>query len=339
MSLIARVVLTIAFTFVGLYATSAESIRVVASELPPCVFADGELNGFSIELWEALADELDLDYELNLLSFDAKLEAIKTKSADVAIGCISVSADREREMDFTHAVITNGFSAASLIEASLIPNFSDESLKMLLLLMLFVIFFAHLMWWSEHGQSAISDRYFPGVFQSIWFSLVTMSTVGYGDIAPQRWLGRISAALLILTGVTAFGVIFGQFAADALGQRAAKPVQSVSDLRTYVIGTKEGTAAAIYLNGLGVETKEHVNLVDASEAMRTGTVDVIMHDTLAITHLVQRSEDLVTTGPLFSPHYIGIALQESSALRESINAALLKLQTDGRFEAIHNRWF
>lgn len=331
--------LPLAVVFATSCVLAAEPVRVVASELPPCVFADEELSGFSIELWEAIAEELELDYKLELVGFDEKLEAIKTASADVAIGCISVSADRELDMDFTHAVTTNGFSAASLIEASLIPNFSDESLKMLLLLLVFVIFFAHLMWWSEHGQTAISDRYIPGVFQSIWFSLVTMSTVGYGDIAPQRWLGRISAALLILTGVTAFGVIFGQFAADAIGQRAAKPVQSVGDLRTYVVGTKAGTAAALYLNELGVETMEHTDLVEAADAMREGSVDVVMHDTLAIAHLVQRSKDLVKTGPMFSPHYIGMALQASSPLRESLNATLLKLQSDGRYQAIHDRWF
>ncbi|MCY4093727.1 MAG: transporter substrate-binding domain-containing protein [Gammaproteobacteria bacterium] len=337
--MIARVVLAIAFTIASSHAITAETIRVVASELPPCVFAGEELSGFSVELWEALADELEFDYELNLLTFDEKLDAIRSRSADVAIGCISVSADRERDMDFTHAITTNGFTTASLIEASLIPNFSDESLKMLLLLLLFVIFFAHLMWWSEHGQSSISDRYFPGVFQSIWFSLVTMSTVGYGDIAPQRWLGRISAALLILTGVTAFGVIFGQFAADALGQRAAKPVAATSDLRTYVVGTKAHTATAEYLGELGVETIEYADLESAADAIRTGSVDVIMHDTLAINHLVQRSDDLVITGPTFSPHYLGIALQESSPLRESLNAALLKIQADGRYQTIHHRWF
>ncbi len=337
--LIIRLTLTLAFVLGSSFLLAAEPIRVVASELPPCVIASDELNGFSIELWEAMADELQLNYEVSLLGFDEKLEALKTGNADAAIGCISVSADREQDMDFTHAITTNGFSAASLIEASLIPNFSDESLKMLLLLLLFVVVFAHLMWWSEHGQSAISDRYFPGVFQSIWFSLVTMSTVGYGDIAPQRWLGRISAALLILTGVTAFGVIFSQFAADAIGQRAAKPVQSVSDLRTYSIGTKEGTAAELYLNALGVETKAHADLVEAAESMREGSVDVVMHDTLAITHLVHNTDDLVMTGPRFSPHYIGIALQESSPLRESLNATLLKLQADGRYQAIHDRWF
>ena len=334
-----RVFFALAFAVTSSCTIAEEQIRVVASELPPCVFANEELTGFSIELWRAIADELELDYELKLVSFDEKLNAIRNGSADVAIGCISISADREKEMDFTHSVAANGFLAASLVEVSLIPNFSDESLKMLLLLLLFVIFFAHLMWWSEHGQSSISDRYFPGVFQSIWFSLVTMSTVGYGDIAPQRWLGRISAALLILTGVTAFGVIFSQFAADAIGQRAAKPVQSVSDLRTYVIGTKEGTAAEIYLDKLGVEIKPHVDLLEAAQALRAGTVDIVMHDTLAITHLVHNSEDLVTTGPAFSPHFIGIALKDSSPLRESLNSALLKLQADGRYQSIHDRWF
>lgn len=337
--LAARVSLALALAITGWCAVAAEQLRVVASELPPCVFATDELSGFSIELWEVMSNELDLEYEITLLDFDAKLTAIKNGNADVAIGCISVSFDREQDMDFTHPITTNGFSAVSLIEASLIPNFSDESLKMLLLLLLFVVVFAHLMWWSEHGQSAISDRYFPGVFQSIWFSLVTMSTVGYGDIAPQRWLGRISAALLILTGVTAFGVIFGQFAADAIGQRAAKPVHTISDLRTYVVGTKADTAAATYLSALGVETEEYPDLVGAAEAMRAGAVDLVMHDTLATTHLVQRSDDLVTTGTTFSPHYIGIALQTSSPLRESINAALLKLQSDGRYQAIHDRWF
>ena len=321
------------------HASATEPLRVVASELPPCVFAAEKLHGFSIELWRATADELELSYDLELLGFDAKLAAVRDGTADVAIGCISVSAEREQMMDFTHTITTNGFSTASLREASLIPNFSNESLNMLVLLLLFVIFFAHLMWWSERGHQTINDRYLPGIFESVWFSLVTMSTVGYGDIAPQRWLGRISAALLILTGVTAFGVIFGQFAADAIGQRATNPVESVSDLRTYVVGTKSATAADAYLNTLGVETVAFDDLDVAADAMRNGSVDVIMHDALAITHMVHRHDDLVQTGPFFDPHYIAFALPTASPLRESLNSTILKLQADGRYQAIHDRWF
>ena len=314
-------------------------IRVVASELPPCVFATESPSGFSIDLWHALADELDLEYDMAMVSFEEKLDAIRTRSADVAIGCISIAANREGEMDFSHTVVANGFRAVSLEEQSIIPSFSDESLKMLLLLLAFVLFFAHLMWISERGQPEISAKYFPGVFQAVWFSLVTMSTVGYGDIAPHRWVGRISAVLLIVTGVTAFGVIFGQFAADAIGTRAENQVESVSDLRHYTTGTKVGTASADYLNSLGVELKTFEGLDDATDALRRGEVDIVMHDTLAVTYLVQRSDDLHITGPLFAPHYLGIALTESSELREPLNTALLKLQQDGRFQAIQEKWF
>lgn len=32
---------------------------------------------------------------------------------------------------------------------------------------------------------------------SLWWAVVTASTVGYGDISPQTWQGRVMAALLI----------------------------------------------------------------------------------------------------------------------------------------------
>jgi voltage-gated potassium channel len=32
---------------------------------------------------------------------------------------------------------------------------------------------------------------------AIWWALVTASTVGYGDISPETWQGRVLAALLI----------------------------------------------------------------------------------------------------------------------------------------------
>lgn len=36
---------------------------------------------------------------------------------------------------------------------------------------------------------------------AIWWAIVTASTVGYGDISPQTWQGRIIAGLLISTMV------------------------------------------------------------------------------------------------------------------------------------------
>ncbi|TBX21437.1 hypothetical protein TK45_11895 [Bowmanella sp. JS7-9] len=44
---------------------------------------------------------------------------------------------------------------------------------------------------------------------ALWWSLVTISTVGYGDFYPVTTTGRIIAVLLIMSGVSLFGVISG----------------------------------------------------------------------------------------------------------------------------------
>ncbi|MDF2180042.1 potassium channel family protein [Aliiglaciecola sp. CAU 1673] len=47
---------------------------------------------------------------------------------------------------------------------------------------------------------------------AIWWSLVTISTVGYGDYYPVSTAGRVVSMLLILSGVSLFGVISGYIA-------------------------------------------------------------------------------------------------------------------------------
>ena len=44
---------------------------------------------------------------------------------------------------------------------------------------------------------------------ALWWSLVTASTVGYGDVVPQTWMGRLIAAPLIIIGVGVGGYVAG----------------------------------------------------------------------------------------------------------------------------------
>ena len=46
-------------------------------------------------------------------------------------------------------------------------------------------------------------------FIGSWWSLVTMTTVGYGDIVPVTTSGKILASLLMVTGITIFAMLTG----------------------------------------------------------------------------------------------------------------------------------
>ncbi|MDQ6970696.1 MAG: ion transporter [Mariprofundus sp.] len=46
-------------------------------------------------------------------------------------------------------------------------------------------------------------------FEGCWWSLVTMTTVGYGDIVPHSASGRALASVLILIGLTMFAMLTG----------------------------------------------------------------------------------------------------------------------------------
>lgn len=50
---------------------------------------------------------------------------------------------------------------------------------------------------------------FPNAYIGCWWSLVTMTTVGYGDMVPVTTAGKIEAAVLMLTGVTMFALLTG----------------------------------------------------------------------------------------------------------------------------------
>ncbi|WP_318661394.1 ion channel [Treponema sp.] len=60
------------------------------------------------------------------------------------------------------------------------------------------------------------------LFDAIWYTIVTITTVGYGDITPESVFGRISAITLLVVGVAIFGALSGKFASFLLDRQQKK---------------------------------------------------------------------------------------------------------------------
>jgi voltage-gated potassium channel len=53
---------------------------------------------------------------------------------------------------------------------------------------------------------------FATVGDSLWWGIVTLTTVGYGDIVPQTTTGRWVAVTIMVTGIAVLGLLAGSLA-------------------------------------------------------------------------------------------------------------------------------
>ncbi len=73
--------------------------------------------------------------------------------------------------------------------------------------------------YEVEGLNSSEDTQFTSIPQSVYWAIVTMTTVGYGDIVPQTTLGKILSALLILVGYSLIIVPTGFVSAEAVNSR------------------------------------------------------------------------------------------------------------------------
>lgn len=95
-------------------------------------------------------------------------------------------------------------------EGYLLMESLRKSLKKILVYFIFVLILVTclgtLMYILEQGQPGTN---FTDVGTSIYWAIVTMTTVGYGDITPVTFLGRLLAAFIMLLGYTIIAVPTG----------------------------------------------------------------------------------------------------------------------------------
>lgn len=97
-----------------------------------------------------------------------------------------------------------------LDEGYLLLSAIRASMRKLLVFFLFVLIMnvciGTLMYMVENGQD---ETQFTSIPRSIYWSIVTMTTVGYGDMTPATSVGRFLSSLVMLLGYTIIAVPTG----------------------------------------------------------------------------------------------------------------------------------
>ncbi|MBX2799795.1 MAG: transporter substrate-binding domain-containing protein [Myxococcales bacterium] len=331
-------------------AEAPTELVVAISPFSPFVTLDDDApQGFSVELWKALAEAQGVPYRFEAYdNVSDKLAAVRDGTAHVAIGGISVTLEREQTVDFSLATFRTGLDI--LVRNEQAGLLSLQTLKAAATpgrvgiiggFFLLIVVSGHLVWLAEQGKEAFSDRYFPGVFEGMYWAIVTASTVGYGDKAPVRWTGRAVAAAVIIVSLPMFAIFTAELASTLTVATLETSISSADDLKGRTVGVVGGTTGEASVKQLGATAFPYPSATEAVNALIEGDVEAVVHDAPNLRELKNQhgGDDLVALGRLFEPQSYGLAVQQGSELREQINQALLAVHESGQWDAIRTQWF
>ena len=101
------------------------------------------------------------------------------------------------------------YGARRLLTA-LVKERAETALFLLLLIAVLVLEFGSL--WMLRIEQSVEGANITTASDAIWYVLVTISTVGYGDQFPVTNAGRILGTIIIVLGVGIFGTLTGYLA-------------------------------------------------------------------------------------------------------------------------------
>ncbi len=328
--------------------SQSEPLQITTVTRPPfSMVENGKDTGFSIDLWQAVAEELGVAYEFQRVdSFKAMLDAVETGAVDGAIANISITASREGVMDFTQPIFGSGLQIMVPKQESNLGIFSILLSPDILLAILgaFVVLFGGgmLMWTFERRHQDYFDMSAKeAMFPSFWWALNLVVNGGFEQVAPRSFFGRIFGVLMVISSLFIVSIFVAKITATLTVDAIQSNVGGINDLYDKRVGTIESSTAAGFLNSRDMRYVAYPGLEEMLEAFEAERLDALVFDApiLAYYANTQGADKAQVIGRVFLPENYGMALPSGSDLAEPINRALLMLRETGRYDALIKKWF
>lgn len=98
---------------------------------------------------------------------------------------------------------------------------------------------------------------------AIWWSFVTATTVGYGDVSPVTGLGRLIAAILMITGIGTIGMFTGTIATFfiKIEEKKFEKNEHFLDVHEYSLTENEKEEVIKYIHFLKSQRNENQDIL------------------------------------------------------------------------------
>ena len=340
-------------TLVSAEPLSIKPQRVGVVGAPPFVVReDTKLSGISVEIWTRIARSKGIEYQLIPQSnVQATLDAIARGDLDMAIGPISITAKRlEGNIEFTQPYFLSEISVLTSSKepsawSRIRPFFGTAVLTSIGILIVLLFTVGNLVWLVErhHNSEHFPKDYFHGVGNGMWFALVTLTTVGYGDRTPITRLGRfIAGSWMVVTLVTVSSLTAGLASAFtvAFSGLSTERIRDASDLKNARVVVIKGSSSITQAQKHQARIETVSSLADGVELVATDSADAMTFDRPAMEYYINQNPELDVKLASFAltTELYGFALPIDSPLVHDLNVELLRLSETGQVQDILDRW-
>ena len=333
--------------------TVAKQLRVGVSGSPPFVMGGTDmLSGISVEIWNDVAERLDQSYEFVIQpNTNANIRAVADGKVDLAIGPISITPARlaNPKIDFTQPYF-HGFEGLLIPQkppnliTRLRPFIGWAALSSVGILISLLFIFGNLIWLAERRNNTeqFPRQYFHGVGNGMWFGLVTLTTVGYGDRAPMSRSGRTIAGIWMVMSLVAVSSITAGLASAftlSLTELAPSAIRNKADLRGKKIAVVEGTTSQRWGKLYDIDPIITKDLNEGIEFLKQGKVEGIIFDEAPLKHYLKKNKQSKLKLADFSlaVQTYGFVLPMDSPLRNPLNIELMGMERNGDTEKIESK--
>jgi ABC-type amino acid transport substrate-binding protein len=331
----------------------SEPLRIAVYDLAPygSVGPDGEFQGVSVELWRRVAEELGRQYRLTpVAQMDAILAGVEQGRFDAAIGAITITPERAARVDFSYPAHRSGVAVALRKEAGPVSALVAYGLVAVELSSLIagmlglLLAIGVVMWFIERPSraAAASESSVVSLRDGIYWAVVTMTTVGYGDKTPKTPVGRFVAIVWMLSSVALVSLL----SATLVSRLTAEQVESSAPFTENDLAGKKLAAVAFssgaeYLDTLRLPHTKYGALREALAAVADGHADAVVNSVGALRYMAAERfpKALRIPNSLLAPAYMAIALPDKSPLKKPIDRALMRITASPEWRSLEDRYF
>jgi polar amino acid transport system substrate-binding protein len=333
-------------------AQAQTTLKVATREVHPFVVKQNDkLTGFSVDLWEAIASELNVQSRYAVKrNVGELLDAVKKKDADLSVAAISVTAKRDREVDFSQPIYDSGLqilvrgeaSAPSLMDGLIAVLRSPILGQFIIAVAILILLPAHILWLIERRSDDGIIRhkgYFPGIFEAVWWTVSCLAT--QAEEMPKTVWARVLAVIWMFFAIIFIAYVTAALTANLTLQSLRGDIRGPEDLPGKRVATVSSSTSAEYLREASIRARSFATLDEAFAALNNKQVEAVVYDApILLYYAANKGKGNVSVvGPVFRKESYAIAFPNNSKWRKPVNFALLTLRENGTYDRLHDKWF